>query len=309
MIEMTLIGTAATMPLPERAVTAATLSCAGHSILFDCGEGTQSAARKAHAPIMRADAICLTHYHGDHIFGLPGYLQTMGSLGRTEPLYIFGPEGLEEIMAPILALCVWLPYEVRLMPLPKDGLHLCDVMPGWPAEATLYPVATQHRIASQGYRFSLSRPGRFMVEKARALNIPQKDWGRLQRGESVEVDGRIITSADVLGEPRKGLSVVFTGDTQPCDAVREAAHGADLLIMEATYGENEQADLAADHGHSTFAQTAQLAAEAEVKRLWLVHYSAMITDPEEYLANAQAFYPNAVCGQDGMQITLAFSKD
>lgn len=308
MIEMNLIGTAATMPTPERAVTAATLTCAGHTILFDCGEGTQAAARKSHAPIMRADAICLTHYHGDHIFGLPGYLQTMGSLGRTEPLYIFGPEGLTDVLDTMMKLCVFLPYELRPVVLPAEGLKLCELMPGFPAEATLYPIATQHRVPSQGYRFTLSRPGRFMVEKARALNIPQKDWGRLQRGETVEVEGHAIAPADVLGEPRKGLSVVFTGDTIPCEAVREAAQGADLLIMEATYGENDQEALALEHGHSTFAGTAKLAAEAQVRRLWLAHYSGMIDDPAAYLSNAQAHFPETVCGEDGMTLTLAFEK-
>lgn len=308
MIEMKLIGTAATMPLPERAVTAATLTCGGHTILFDCGEGTQSAARKAHASIMRADAVCLTHYHGDHIFGLPGYLQTMGSLGRTEPLYVFGPEGLEDVLETIMKLCVFLSYELIPVTLPAEGLKLCELMPGFPAEATLTPIATQHRVPSMGYAFTLGRPGRFMVEKARALNVPQNCWGKLQRGESVEAEGRVVTPADVLGEPRKGLKVVFTGDTPPCEAVLEAAREADLLVMEATYGENEQYDLAMEHGHSTFAETAKLAAQANAKNLWLVHYSAMITDPAEYLPNAQAHFPGAVCGEDGMTMTLAFEK-
>lgn len=308
MIDMTLIGTAALVPTPERALTAATLSCGGHTILFDCGEGTQSAARKAHASIMRVDAICLTHFHGDHIFGLPGYLQTMGSMGRTEPLYVFGPEGLEEMLELILKLCIFLPYELRPVHLPPEGLQLCTVLPGFPAEATLAPIATEHRVPSMGYRFDLRRPGRFMVEKARALNVPQKFWGLLQRGEAVEVEGRQIAPQDVLGEARKGLRVVFTGDTRPCQAVLEAARDADLLVMEATYGENEQLDAALEHGHSTFAATAQLAHEANARRLWLVHYSGMIDNPADYLPNAQAHFPGAVCGEDGMSITLAFEK-
>ena len=308
MIEMKLIGTNALVPTPERALTAATLTCQGHTILFDCGEGTQSAARKCHAPIMGVDAICLTHYHGDHIFGLPGYLQTMGTMGRTEPLYIFGPEDLEETMALIMQLCVWLPYELRLMTLPAEGLRLCDVIPGFPAEATLTPIATEHRVPSQGYRFDLSRAGKFMVEKARALGVPQNCWGRLQKGETIQVDGRAIAPADVLGEPRKGLSVVFTGDTRPCQAVLDAARDADLLMMEATYGENEHEAIALEHGHSTFAATARLAAEAGVKQLCLMHYSGMVEDPQAYLPNAQAHFPGAIAGVDGQTFTLAFEK-
>ncbi|MBQ2953576.1 MAG: ribonuclease Z [Clostridia bacterium] len=308
MIEMKLIGTNALVPTPERALTAATLSCQGHTILFDCGEGTQSAARKCNAPIWRVDAICLTHYHGDHIFGLPGYLQTMGTMGRTEPLYIFGPEGLENMLALIMQLCIFLPYELRPVTLPAEGLRLCDVIPGFPPEARLTPIPTEHRVPSQGYRFDLSRAGKFMVEKARALGVPQSCWGKLQKGEAVQVDGRTVQPADVLGEPRKGLSVVFTGDTTPCQSVLEASRGTDLLMMEATYGENEQEALALEHGHSTFATTARLAAEAGVKQLCLMHYSVMVTDPQACLPNAQAHFPATIAGEDGTTITLAFEK-
>lgn len=306
MIQITLLGTSALIPLPERALTAAVLTCGGHTILFDCGEGTQSAARKAHVSLMKADMIALTHYHGDHIFGLPGLLQTMNMMGRTEPLYIVGPEGLRASLEPIIALAGWLAYELRLTELPENGLRLAELMPGWPAEATLSAFQTAHRVPSQGYCFTLARARKFQPQKARELGVPTQLWGKLQKGESIPVGDGLVTPEQVIGEPRKGLKFVMTGDTAPCEALEEAAQAADLLICEATYGENEQAELAIEHGHMNFAQAARLARNANVRQLWLAHYSQMIDDPQAYLPNAQAFFPAAVCGEDGMSATLKF---
>ncbi len=309
MIDITLLGTAALVPLPDRALTAATLTCAGHTILFDCGEGTQSAARKAGVSLMKADIIALTHYHGDHIFGLPGLLQTMCSLGRTDPLYITGPVGLEEELAPILKLAGWTSYGINLIALPEEGLRLAELVGGWPWEARLTPFRTEHRVPSRGYCFTLGRAGKFMPQKAKELGVPVNQWGLLQKGQSVQLGDNVIRPEQVLGEARRGLKFVFSGDTAACPALTKAAEGADLLISEATYGENEQADLAVDHGHMNFAQAAQTASEAGAKLLWLAHYSQMIEDPLEYLPNAARIFENTVCGQDGMSVTLSFEKE
>ncbi|MBR6706595.1 MAG: ribonuclease Z [Clostridia bacterium] len=309
MIDITLLGTAALVPLPDRALTAVTLTCAGHTVLFDCGEGTQSAARKAGVSLMKADLIALTHYHGDHIFGLPGLLQTMCCLGRTDPLYITGPAGLKEELAPILKLAGWTSYELKLITLPDEGLRLAELVNGWPWEAKLTPFSTEHRVPSQGYCFTLGRAGKFMPQKAKDLGVPMNQWGLLQKGQSVHLDGAVILPEQVLGEPRKGLKFVFSGDTTACPALTKAAEGADLLISEATYGENEQAGTAVDHGHMNFAQAALTASQARAKLLWLAHYSQMIEDPQEYLPNAAQIFENTVCGQDGMSVTLSFEKD
>ncbi|MCR5834035.1 MAG: ribonuclease Z [Selenomonadaceae bacterium] len=306
MIDITLLGTAALAPLPNRALTAVFLSCGGHSILFDCGEGTQSAARKANVSLMKTDIIALTHYHGDHIFGLPGLMQTMTCMGRTQTLYVTGAAGLTEIMEPILKLVGQTTYEVKLFEMPSGGLKLCKLIDGWTPAAKLTAFGTEHRVPSQGYRFDLSRAGKFMPQRAKELGIPVKQWGILQRGESVTLDGKIILPEEVLGEERKGLSFVFGGDTMMCDNLIAAARGADLLISEATYGENEQATLAEEHGHMNFAQAAQVAARAQVKELWLTHYSQMIVNPQEYLPNATAIFKNTLCGRDGLSTTLRF---
>ena len=309
MLTITLLGTAATMPLPERALTAAVAECGGHSLLFDCGEGTQTAARRAGVNLMRADAICLTHYHGDHIFGLPGLLQTLGAQGRTRPLVLLGPEGLREIWRAIYALTGLLPYEVRPQ-VCKAGVPVAlDVLSeGWPAGAVLLPIATKHRVRSLGYRIDLPRAGKFLPEKARALGVPVQQWKLLQRGQTVQTADRTVQPAEVLGPVRQGLRFVFSGDTTACPALEQAAQEADLLLCDATYALPEQEAQAKQWGHSTFGQSAALAAKAHAKRLWLVHYSPMITDPEEYAAQVQAIFPAAECGFDGKTITLHYEE-
>ena len=193
MLTITLLGTAATMPLPERALTAAVAECGGHSLLLDCGEGTQTAARRAGVNLMRADAICLTHYHGDHIFGLPGLLQTLGAQGRTRPLVLLGPEGLLEVWRAVYALTGPLPYAVKpLVCRAGQPVALDALSDGWPAGATLLPVATKHRVRSLGYRLDLPRAGRFDPEKARALGVPVTQWRLLQRGQAVPLAERMV---------------------------------------------------------------------------------------------------------------------
>ena len=306
MVQATLIGTAATMPLPDRALAAAAIGAQGRLILLDCGEGTQTAARKARVSLLKIDLIALTHYHGDHIFGLPGLMQTMGSLGRTEPVTITGPEGLDAVMAPILALAGELPYEVQTISLPPEGLPLRTLHPSWPQEARLFPVSTRHRVVSQGYRFVLGRPGRFLAERARQLGLPRQLWGTLQHGQPVAWAGRMIQPCEVLGPARRGVTVVYSGDTMPCEALAQAAADADLLICEATYALEEQAEQATAYGHMTFAQAGALAARAGARRLWLTHYSAMIADPQAEAFRAWEHFPGAVCGMDGMGEELSF---
>ena len=303
MIDFTLIGTAATMPLPERALSAGVLRCGGRTILFDCGEGTQAAARKARVSLMKTDLIALTHYHGDHIFGLPGLLQSMNCLGRTDTLYITGPVGLEDELAPVLKLAGELQYEVRLI---SGKVLMAELNTAWPKGAELIPFPTKHRTSSCGYVFSLPRPPRFLPEKAKALGIPVKLWGKLQGGEAVSTGDASVTPDMVTGGERKGIRLVFSGDTAPGESLEEAAKGADLLICDATYGEDTQAELAEIYGHSTFSQAALLAAKADVRRLWLTHYSQMLASPEDYLPDAQVHFPSAECGFDGKAIRLTF---
>ena len=310
MIDFTLLGTAALLPLPNRALTAGVLRYKGLTVLLDCGEGTQTAARKAGVNVIGCDMIALTHYHGDHIFGLPGLLQTMLSMGRTAPLLILGPEGIRAEMKPVLALAGPLPFQVTLREAGKgETLALSGLNPSWPAEASLTAIATSHRVPSRGYAFCVRRAGRFQPERAEALGLPKPLWGLLQKGESVFLNGREIRPEEVTGPERRGLKLVFTGDTSPCEALTEGAKDADLLVCEATYGDDADEGLARERGHMTFAQAGQLARDAGAQRLWLCHFSQKLKEPAEYLPAARQFFPDAVCGADGMSVCLGFSEE
>ena len=304
------------MPTPERGLSAAVLHCSGRCILFDCGEGTQAALRREKFSPLKIDLIALSHYHGDHIFGLPGLLQTMSCLRRTEPLTITGPEGLEDALAPVLRLAAVEDYEIRLLPMPQPGgFAMKSLCRTWPEGARCAAFSTMHRVPSQGYTFSLSRPPKFDPEKARALGVPVGVWKKIiaHPDEPVEWDGRAlyqdgapVLGTMLMGEPRKGLRLVFSGDTQPCSSLEQAALDADLLILDATYGEDSQEDQAFLYGHSTFRQAAELAAGAKAKRLWLTHFSQMMRRPEDCLSTAQELFPQAQCAYDGLSVTLRF---
>ncbi|MBR4223319.1 MAG: ribonuclease Z [Oscillospiraceae bacterium] len=303
MINITLLGTSGLLPTPERALTSALLGCGGTSILFDCGEGTQTAARKASCSLAKVDIIALTHYHGDHIFGLPGLMQTMFSMGRTDPLYITGPTGLEENMEPILKLAGELSYEVVLFHM-GARMRICDIIKGLPDNMFLSAFLTEHRTVSCGYSFELERGRRFLPDRAGELGVPVDMWKTLQHGKSVTVGDMTVTPDMVLGEPREGIKFIFTGDTSPCRSLVEAARGADLMICEATYGDDDQKDMAKERGHMTFSQAAQCAKDAGAKRLWLAHYSQRIKDPGDYLHFAADIFPDTVCGYDGLSTEL-----
>lgn len=308
MVDVTLIGTGALQPLPGRALASAAITCGGRVLLLDCGEGTQAAARRAGVSLVKIDVIALTHYHGDHTLGLPGLWQSMAMAGRTEPVYLLGPAGLDEAMKPFGMLCPRLPFELRLAVPAQEGIALGSLIPGWPETAVLTPFPTRHRVPSQGYRFDLRRTGRFLPERARALGVPVEQWRALQRGEPVTVGGLTVVPEQVMSAPRRGISVVYTGDTSPCESAALAAEDADILIGEATYGEAAQEAQALEHGHMTFVQAAQLAQRAGAHELWLTHYSPMVEEPEAYLAGAQAVFSQTVCGQDGMRRTLRFKN-
>ena len=308
MIDVTLLGCGALLPLPERALTSVLLTYAGHSILFDCGEGTQTAARRAGVSLMKTDLIALTHYHGDHIFGLPGLLQSMGTMNRTEPLYITGPGDAEKELEALFRMTGYLPFPIRFLKIGAEGLDYGSIAGERCSGAYLIPFSTEHRTPSRGYRFCLKRPGKFHPERARALGVPVECWGTLQKGTPVSLGDRTVQPCEVLGEERRGLTFVFSGDTEPCDGLLTAAKDADLFICEATYGENGQAQIAHEHGHMTFAQAGEIAQKAGVRRLWTAHYSQMITDPRNYIENARAYFPAAECGTDGKTVTMIFEE-
>ena len=299
MLDIILLGTGGTQPLPERALAAACITVGGSNLLLDCGEGTQTAARRAGVSIFRMDAILLTHYHGDHIFGLPGIWQTMAAQGRTAPHVMAGPPGLTDVVRTFYAVAGPLPFELRLKELP-DCKGEFEVPAGC---VQAFPLS--HRVPCCGAAFTLPRAGKFDPQRAKAAGIPVRYWSTLQSGQPV---GGFLPS-QVLGPPRRGLKVVYATDTRPCAALRRAAQDADLLLMDSTYADDADLPKAKLYGHSTCRETGVLAAEANVCRLWLTHYSAAVTDLAPGLAAAQQAFPTAAAGVDGMRLTLNFDPD
>ena len=279
MLKVTLLGTGGTQPLPDRALAAAAVTVAGRSVLLDCGEGTQVGLRRYGVSAYRLSAVLLTHYHGDHILGLPGLLQTLGSLNRTEPLTVYGPAGLDAVARPVMALAGAQPYPVLWRE--ADAPFAVDAL-------KITPFPLEHRVPCCGYALELPRAGRFDPARARAAGIPVAYWKTLQKGAAAGV---------------------YATDTRPCAALEAAARGADLLCMDATYADDADLPKARLYGHTTCREAGALAGAAAVRRLWLTHYSAAVTDTAPGLAAARTAYPLALAGCDGMAQELEFDKE
>ena len=273
MLDVCLLGTGGMMPLPYRWLTSLMVRYNGSSLLIDCGEGTQIAIKEKGWSFKPIDVICFTHYHGDHISGLPGMLLTMGNADRTEPLTLIGPKGLERVVGALRVIAPELPFRINYIEItePEQVIE----MNGYRLKA----FRVNHNVLCYGYTLEIDRAGKFDVERANAAEIPRKYWGILQRGETVEEDGRILTPDMVLGPARKGLKIAYCTDTRPTDSIRQNAQGADLFICEGMYGEKDKLKKAKEYKHMTFCEAAQLAKYAEVKEMWLTHYSPSFNYP------------------------------
>lgn len=302
MLEVCFLGTGAMMPLPGRNLAALLVRRKGRLLLIDCGEGTQVAVRQSGWSLARIDAICLTHFHADHVAGLPGLLLTMGTCGRQAPVTILGPAGLEAVVACLRVIAPELAFPLRFEEM-GETTHETTF-----EDVKLTAFALGHVIPCYGYAFSLSRPGKFDVARARALAIPVTHWQALQQGQTVTVDGRAIAPDRVMGAPRKGLKLVYCTDTRALDSIPQHAQGADLLICEGTYGELEKAEKANRHGHMTFAQAAGMATQAQVGQLLLTHFSPAMEDPAAYLPIAQGVFPQTQVATDLSFVTLRFEE-
>lgn len=307
MIDVALVGTGGMMPLPGRFLSSMLCRVNGSMILFDCGEGTQVSLRILGWGFKQIDIICFTHFHGDHISGLPGLLLTMANADRTEPLKLIGPTGLANI---VNSLCVI----ARDLPFPVEFLEWDAKTPHTLASADemliLKSLPVHHRTPCFAYSLELKRRGKFDPERAKALNIPLKLWGELQRQTDAEIvyENRTLTSDMVLGAPRKGLKLVFCTDTRPVATLPEFAKGADLFICEGLYGDNDLQEKAAARKHMIFREAAEIARAANAKELWLTHYSPSMPDPFNYLENAAKIFPATKTGKDRMTKTLKFSE-
>lgn len=302
MLDLCLLGTGGMMPLPYRRLTALMMRYNGSSLLIDCGEGTQVAIRERGWSFHDIDVVCITHFHGDHISGLPGLLLSMGNADRTEPLTIVGPKGLERTVNALRVIAPELPFEIRFIEL-ADAVTELKLF-GYRINA----FKVNHRVTCYGYSVMIDRAGKFDPEKAAANNVPMKAWSRLQKGQTVEMDGVTYTRDMILGPERRGLKVTYCTDTRPVKIISEMAADADIFICEGMYGEDDKDNKAVEHKHMTFTEAAKLAAAAEPnpKEMWLTHYSPSLVNPVEYVGRIRSIFPNVIATKDLRTTTLKF---
>ena len=303
MLSITFLGTGAACPSVERNVAGLALAREGETLLFDCGEGTQRQMMRYGVSFAFRE-IFFTHYHADHMLGVTGLMRTMGLQDRTLPVTLYGPRGAERVLGAAIGLGIErnrFPIEIREIAA-GERIRRDDY------DIVVFPA--DHRADTVGFALvEHTRLGRFNPERARELGVPEGPlWGKLHKGETVELpDGRRLGPDDLVGQPRRGRTVVYTGDTRPTLGVIEAARGADLLIHDSTFGEEERAR-AEETGHSTAAQAAEVAREAGARRLVLTHISPRYTrEAPELLAEAKAVFPESIVARDGLTIDVPFA--
>ncbi len=302
MLDVTLLGTGGTSPVPKRWLTSLYIRCEEHAFLVDCGEGTQIALKERGLSFRNIDAVLFTHYHADHTGGLPGLLLSMGKAGRTEPLDVYGPDGLKELVIGVMHIARYIPFELHLHTLrgKRETIKLGKL------NVTAFEV--HHSVKCFGYHFELPRNARFDAEKAKELGIPVKLWRVLQRGSDAEYEGVVYTPDQVLGEKRRGIHMVYVTDTLPVDVIRREAEGADLLIAEGMYGDPEKKDNALKNRHMMMQEAARIAKDAGVKELWLTHYSPSMHDPLMWAEEVRKIFPAAVINNEGSHTDIPFTE-
>lgn len=302
MLDVCLLGTGGMMPLPYRWLTSLMTRYNGSSLMVDCGEGTQIAVKEKGWSFKPVDIMCFTHYHADHISGLPGILLTMGNAERTEPLTMIGPKGLERVVNALRVIAPELPFEIKFIELtePEETIELKGY--------TIHAFRVNHNVTCYGYTLEIPRAGRFSVAHALEQQIPQKYWSRLQKGEMIEEEDKTYLPEMVLGPPRKGIKLTYCTDTRPTESIAKNAKDSDLFICEGMYAEKEKLAKAKQYKHMTFYEAAHLAKDAGVKEMWLTHFSPSLVRGEDYMDAVRKIYPNAYLGKDGKSVTLDFEE-
>ncbi len=303
MLDICLLGTGGMMPLPFRWLTSLMLRYNGSSFLIDCGEGTQIAVATHGWTFKPIDVICFTHYHADHISGLPGLLLAMANSERKDPVTIIGPKGLERVIKGLLVIAPELPFEIKLIEITEPEAEF--TING----LTIKAFRVNHRMICYGYSLKLPRNGKFDKRRAEAANIPLKYWNPLQKGATVEYEGKIFTPDMVLGPKRKGLKITYCTDTRPTESIKSNAKDSDLFICEGMYGDPDKYANALGYKHMMMTEAAHLAADASAKRLWLTHYSPSMIHPENYIKELKKIFPETFIGKDGMFLELKFEEE
>lgn len=299
MLELCMLGTGGALPLPDRGLTACYLRVRGRGLLIDCGEGTQTAIRRLGWGFRCIDGMLITHYHGDHCGGLPGFLLSLGKAERREPFHIWGYTGLKAIVEGLRVVAPVLPFPVVLHEFSVERVELSMIG----LEITGFRL--DHGVPCYGWRLELPRQGAFQPQRAKALGVPVRDWKRLQAGETVNG----VTPEQVMGPPRQGIRLLYATDTRPTPDIIRYGRGADLMILEGMYGDETKRAQAEKNRHMLFAEAATLAREAGAKRLLLTHFSNCIDDPQAYLPLAQAIFPATEVAMDGQCLTIHYPAE
>ncbi|WP_406671322.1 ribonuclease Z [Methanolobus sp. ZRKC4] len=300
MLRVIFLGTAGSLPTTNRNTSATMVNIEGELMLFDCGEGTQQQMMRAKTGMKALSSIFISHFHADHILGIPGLIQTMSFHGRTEPLRIYGPHWVHEFVRILSALGYYkLRFDIEGIDLNSGDVIKRD-------DYSILAIKTEHSIPSIGYALiENERTGKFNRQKAIDLGVPAGPlFSKLHKGESVEIDGKMIHSKDVVGESRPGRKIVYSGDTRPCKGIMEASKDADLLIHDGTLAKDQQ-DWAIESMHTTAEEAAQLAKEANVRNLILTHISSRYSDDvTPLLEEAKAVFENVSVAEDMMEVEV-----
>lgn len=302
-MRLVFLGTGGSYPSPKRNVTSVALEFKGDIYLLDCGEGTQRQMMRSSLSFMDVKKVFLTHFHGDHFLGLPGLIQSMKLNDRSEPLDVYGPRGTTTLLGVLTKLGYFNPnFEVRS--------H--DLLPGAVLtfeDLSVSTVSADHNIPALAYAIKEhDKPGRFDKPKALELGVPEGPlFGRIQRGQTVEVGGKLIHPGDILGPPRRGRKVVFSGDTRPTADILEASKEADVLIHEGTL-DPSMSDVALERGHSSVAHAAEIARKAGVRKLFIVHLSPRYDNGKVLEEDARKIFRNCTIPNDLYEYTVTSGK-
>ncbi len=303
MVDVCLLGTGGMMPLPGRYLTSLLIASQGKMILIDCGEGTQVTLKMCGWGFKAIEAICFTHFHADHIAGLPGMLLTIANSGKTTPLTIIGPIGLETVVNGLRVVAPHLPFEIIFIEVSNDKADSFDIH-GFKIDT----LPLEHGMTCVGYNINIARQRKFDALRAESENIPKVFWNKLQKGEEIFFEGKQYTPDMVLGEDRKGIKISYCTDTRPTENMISFIKEADLFICEGMYGEDEYIVKAMEYKHMLFSEAAVLAKNANVKELWLTHFSPSLLFPEEHLDVAQKIFLNTKIGEDRLIKEIKFDK-
>ncbi|NLJ97827.1 MAG: ribonuclease Z [Tissierellia bacterium] len=320
MLDIALLGCGGSMPIPNRFLTSLLIKYKGRKILIDCGEGTQVSMKILKWGFKSIDIICITHRHGDHILGLPGLLSTIGNSGRTKPITIIGPRGIEAIIKGLKLAVPNIPFQVEIIEDPKGLLGVKVSSEGMKVKKTIHEesynddfvistLELDHSVPCIGYSFYIPRRPKFNIDKAISNEVPKELWKKLQSGEVVIYEGKSFEPKMVLGKERKGIKLSYIMDTRPIDTISGFIRNSDLFICEGTYGDDEDLEKAIKNKHMIFREAAQLAYEGDVDELLITHFSPAMDEPELYIENAKKIFYNTNIGHDRLIKSISFKDE